>query len=337
MPNIALYKNASASSYVAPFSPSRAVNGQITPLQRWACDVLPAELVVDLGEYYRINSVVLKFLELAGWPSSYNLKGFFVSGSTDNIQWNNWGSSSGNTASSYTVSVSNLPARYVKMTVNPGWGLGNNLNAASLLEMEVYESPIDAFLSNLTISSGTLSPVFNKKTFTYITEVGSGITSVTVTPTADDPIHASIKVNNQTVNSGSPSQSIQLSPGLNTITVAVINQGIQETYTIRVSKLSATVAYLSALTVKDPRNNTVALTPVFAPTTLSYSGTANVASVTVTPVSDGNQITVNDASVPSGSPSSPITLIIGANSIMVKVTPGAGGSTTTYTITLTRS
>lgn len=337
MPNIALYKNASASSYVAPFSPSRAVNGQITPLQRWACDVLPAELVVDLGEYYRINSVVLKFLELAGWPSSYNLKGFSVSGSTDNIQWNNWGSSSGNTASSYTVSVSNLPARYVKMTVNPGWGLGNNLNAASLLEMEVYESPIDAFLSNLTISSGTLSPAFNKKTFTYNVEVASGITTVTVTPTADDPSHATIKVNNQAVNSGSPSPAISLDPGLNTITVSVSNQGITETYTVRVNRQSATVVYLSALTVKSPFNQEIALTPVFAPTTLSYSGTANYQTVTVTPVSDGNLIKVNDISVPSGSSSSPINLNVGTNTITVKVTPGAGGSTTTYTIALTRN
>jgi len=335
--NIALNKTATASSYIAPFSPSRAVNGQTTALQRWACDVLPAELIVDLGEYYRINTVVLKFMGLAGWSASYNIKGFTVLGSTDNSNWASWESDSGNTASSFTINAANKPARWVKMTVNSGWGLNCNLNAASLLEMEVTESAIDAYLSNLTISSGTLSPAFNKKTFSYEVEVGSGIQSVSVTPTADDPTHATIRVNNQTVTSGSPSSAIQIDPGLNTITLTVNNQGIQETYTIKVNRASTTVAYLSALIVNSPRNVPVPLDQTFQPTTLNYTATANYPSVTVIPTSTGNQIKVNDVPVDSGTPSSPINLNLGTNNITVKVTPGAGGSTTTYTITVTRN
>lgn len=339
MPNTALNKNSTASSYVAPFSPSRAFNGQITALQRWVCDVLPSELVTDLGEYFRINSINLTFMgAIGGWNDDYNLKGFAIYGSTDNSNWTFWKSTSNNTSSSVLLDLKELPAaRWVKMEVPAGYGLGINPNMASLVNMSVFISSIDAFLSNLTISSGTLSPAFNKKTFTYNVEVASGITSVTVTPTADDPSHSAIKVNNQTVNSGSPSPSIQLDPGLNTITVAVTNQGITETYTVRVNRQSAAVVYLSALTVKNPVNQAIALIPVFAPTTLSYSGTANYPTITVTPVSDGNQIKVNDVSVPSGSPSSPINLNTGTNTIRVTVTPGAGGSTTTYTIALTRN
>jgi|GEM_PF-2075547 len=339
MSNVALNKTATASSYVAPFSPSRAVNGQTTPLQRWVCDVLPANFIVDLGEYCRISSVVFKFMETVGWDSRYNIKGFTVKGSTDNVNWDTWCSESGNTASTATIPVSTRPARWVKMEVNSGWGLSINLNAASLVEMEVYESTIDPYLSNLTISSGTLSPAFNKKTFSYNAEVSSSTTSITVTPTADDPSHASITINGQTVHSGSPSQSITLSPGLNTITVMVSNQGIQQSYTIRVNKLSTTVAYLSGLTVNNPRNQAIPLTPTFQSTTSSYSGTANYPTVTVIPVSNGNNITVNDVPVNSGSSSNPINLNIGPtpNRITVKVTPGTGGSTTTYDIDLIRS
>lgn len=119
--------------------------------------------------------------------------------------------------------------------------------------------------------------------------------------------------------------------------MTVSNQGIHETYTIRVNRASATVAYLSALAVNGPRNVAVPLDQAFQPTTLNYTATANYASVTVTPTSAGNTIKVNDVPVNSGSPSGPVNLNLGTNAITVKVTPGAGGSTTTYTITVTRN
>ena len=50
MGNIALNKYATASGYVAPYSPSRAVDGSWTPASRWLCTSVPCWMAVDLGQ-----------------------------------------------------------------------------------------------------------------------------------------------------------------------------------------------------------------------------------------------------------------------------------------------
>jgi hypothetical protein len=49
------------------------------------------------------------------------------------------------------------------------------------------EASITATLSNLTISSGTLAPLFTSTTTSYAVSVTNATTSVRVTPTATDP------------------------------------------------------------------------------------------------------------------------------------------------------
>src|SRR5205085_2701105 len=45
----------------------------------------------------------------------------------------------------------------------------------------------DATLSNLAISAGTLTPVFAPGTISYTALVGSGATSIVLTPTINEP------------------------------------------------------------------------------------------------------------------------------------------------------
>ena len=81
-------------------------------------------------------------------------------------------------------------------------------------------SSTNANLSNLTISSGTLTPAFQKGVTNYHDAVANAVTSVTVTPTAEDA-GSTIKVNGNTVTSGSATPSIPLNVGDNPINVVV--------------------------------------------------------------------------------------------------------------------
>jgi hypothetical protein len=85
-------------------------------------------------------------------------------------------------------------------------------------------------LSALGISAGTLSPVFGASTVMYAVSVASSVTSVTVTPTAQDAA-ATIRVNAAAVASGTPSQPVSLTNGMATVSVAVSNgAGASTTY-----------------------------------------------------------------------------------------------------------
>jgi tRNA threonylcarbamoyladenosine modification (KEOPS) complex Pcc1 subunit len=196
----------------------------------------------------------------------------------------------------------------------------------------------DATLSALTISTGTLSPVFDSNTISYTADVLNGTNSVTVTPTRFES-HAAITVNGNSVTSGSASGAINLNVGENTITVIVIAQDGQttKTYTITITRASpgaSSDARLSALTI-----STGTLTPSFNLDTISYTASVlnGVSSVTVTPTRNESNATikVNNTTVTSGSPSGTINLNTGSNTITIVVI-AQDNSTKTYTITVTR-
>ncbi|HNX59665.1 MAG TPA: cadherin-like beta sandwich domain-containing protein [Spirochaetota bacterium] len=68
-------------------------------------------------------------------------------------------------------------------------------------------SEINANLSGLSLSSGTLSPGFNKDTTSYSVEVPYSVNSITVTPEADAD-ESTITVNGYGVSSGTESFDI---------------------------------------------------------------------------------------------------------------------------------
>jgi hypothetical protein len=194
----------------------------------------------------------------------------------------------------------------------------------------------DATLSALAISSGTLSPAFSSGNITYTDSVINTVTSITVTPTANES-HATIKVNGSNVNSGSPSGAIALVVGSNTITIIVTAQdNSTKTYTITVTRASASSdATLFNLTITSGT-----LTPSFSANNTSYTDSVlnTVTSVTVTPTRNQANATikVNGTTVTSGSPSGAIALVVGSNTITIVVT-AQDLTTKTYTIVVTRS
>lgn len=95
----------------------------------------------------------------------------------------------------------------------------------------------DATLSNLVLSSGTLTPAFASGTDSYTASVANDVASVTVTPTVNDA-NATVKINGTTVASGSASNPISLTVGsTNTITLIVTAEDDStKTYTVNVTR-----------------------------------------------------------------------------------------------------
>ncbi len=195
----------------------------------------------------------------------------------------------------------------------------------------------NANLNNLALSTGTLNPAFASATTSYTASVPNGTTSITVTPTVQDST-ATVKVNNVTVTSGSPSGSIALNVGNNTITTVVKaqNNTTTKTYTTVVTRAPSTNANLASLAL-----TAGSLSPGFASGTFSYNASvaysASSVRVTATVADNTATLKVNNVTTSSGAAGAPINLAVGNNTITVKVTAQDGTTPLIYTIGITRA
>jgi|UPI000484D6B8 hypothetical protein len=121
-------------------------------------------------------------------------------------------------------------------TGGPGDASGNDI----IVNGTVISS--DANLSGLVLSSGTLSPTFASGTTAYTATVSNATSTITVTPTRNEP-NATIqaRVNGDsyaTVTSGTASSLLALNVGSNTIDVVVTaqNGSTTKTYTTTVTR-----------------------------------------------------------------------------------------------------
>lgn len=342
--NITQGKTASASSYIMPYAPSRAVDGLKGDTNRWLCATSRNSwLRVDLGGYYRVTGWGVTSIGAAGWNPTCNLNSFQLQVSATPLPTPSWfivDSVLGNTANAVNRTLTYQPvANSVMVYITQGDSRPQS-TLASILEFYAMGYPVsnNANLSNLTMSSGTLTPAFSSSVLGYTSTVPNSVSSITVTPTAQDA-EATISVNNLTVKSGVASQSLNLNVGANTITVAVKSPDTTtaKTYIITVTRQAplSTNANLSNLTIS---NGT--LTPAFVTGTTSYTAAVgyDVSSIAVTPTAQDASATiaVNNTAVASGMTSGPINLNVGPNTITVVVT-SAAGNTQTYTVTVTRS
>ena len=203
----------------------------------------------------------------------------------------------------------------------------------------IYRGSTNAALSNVTLSSGTLSPAFHYTTYAYTASVATTTTSVTVTPTAADAT-ATITVNGIVVATKTASEPIALAVGQNTITTTVKAQDgfVTDSYTIIVNRNAAGTnnAALYNLLLSSGM-----LSPAFHYTTTSYTASVTnaIAAMTVTPIAAGvgATIKVNGITVASNASTAPIPLSVGANHIIIVVTAADDITTDTYTVTATRA
>ncbi|QYR21853.1 cadherin-like beta sandwich domain-containing protein [Paenibacillus sp. sptzw28] len=195
----------------------------------------------------------------------------------------------------------------------------------------------NADLSNLALSSGSLSPAFASGVQSYTASVANNVTSVTVTPTASD-LNATLTVNGKAVASGAASAAIPLSVGDNRIDVLVTAEDgtTAKTYTVIVTRSASNSTDLSSLALSEGT-----LSPAFSSAVTAYSATVanEIASVTVTAAAvDPNAIiTVDGTIVSSGTASPPIALKVGQNPIAVTVTAQDRATVKTYNLVVTRA
>jgi len=338
MGNIAFNGNVSADSTVAPFSAGRAVDGTIEATHRWVGEV-PCSLNLTCSGNKLVNRWVVSNMSkvtgwaLPGWPSpQYNMSDYSLQGSNDGTNWTNIDTVTGNTVTT-TDRTLNTPAYYPYFRVYVTKGLNCNNKIASIMDFQLYDINTSQYLSSLTISSGTLTPAFNKNVYSYSATVGSEVTSITVTPTAEVPTYygqnATIKVNDTGVASGS-GIPVSLAVGQNTINIDVTSAvgGVTQRYTIVVTRVDT---YLSNVQIKVGKSSVV---NDFNMYTTSYTETSPSASaLTVTPTAHDPSnvtITVNGTTVASGNSTSvPVTTGQTNNiSIIVK-----SNSNSAYTLT----
>ncbi len=115
---------------------------------------------------------------------------------------------------------------------------GGGGSGGSTTPVKPTPPPTKADLSALTLSEGSLSPSFQAATESYTTSVGLAVNSITVTPTAVETA-ATITVNGADVTTGTTSAAIPLVEGANTVTVVVTHPDLVKTYTLAVTRLSA--------------------------------------------------------------------------------------------------
>lgn len=204
----------------------------------------------------------------------------------------------------------------------------------------VHRKSADATLSSLETSAGALSPTFGSGTTTYNLDVGSAVSSFTITPTATEP-HASIEAmitGGTWIACGSGAVSVPFSLPSDDCAVSVRvtaeDGSPQVTYSISVHRKSGD-ADLAGLVLSP-----IAFSPAFSPAVTKYFcgvGASDV-SVGVTPTKDhalaSIGVRLNEGAwnpVASGGTQS-LSLVAGTNVIEVKVVAEDAAVSKTYAV-----
>ena len=204
-----------------------------------------------------------------------------------------------------------------------------------------------ATLQSLSLSNGTLSPVFSTLTRNYTASVSndvSGISATWLTTQADATSQVRINSGNFTsVERGANSPNLPLVVGNNTINIRVTAQdGVtMGNHTVIVSRQRSSNTELSALAA-----SAGPLSPAFEPSATTYSFTVpnSVVSTTLnaTKATSGGKLEVRVNSgafavITTGKASGALALVSGLNQIETRVTAEDGLTTRSYILNITRT
>lgn len=333
MQNVVVNKPITASSYIPPFSPDRAIH-TANPIDRWLCNNLPCFLEVNLQDTYTITHwAVVGMGNLYGWninAANYQLPFYTLQGSLDRSTWYTIDTGTYNDSSAHLKNISEpQDARFIRLYIQNG--IIGNPQIASVVEFIVYGNPpTSSLLSNLSSSTGVLSPSFSPLHNSYTIDVDSSTEYIAFQPTAED-YNASITVNGSSVISGYYSNMNPLQESSITTIPIVVNPP-KNTYLVAVRRASN--AYLSDIKFVPP----LTLTPAFTETTFNYNATTDKSGIRLIPTAlDSNAtIEVNGNVVASGSPYI-VNLVDGTNTITIQVKPAYGTIGQTYILNITKT
>ncbi len=212
----------------------------------------------------------------------------------------------------------------------------NNNNRSYKLRVNRVAANDNADLAGLSLSAGTLSPLFSVNTTGYNVSVPFSTSEISVTPVVAYATSI-VTVNDVIVTSGTASEAIELDEGSNTIEVQVFSEsGIPKTYTIVITRLPVnTNANLAGLSV-----SAGTLTPSFSVNTTSYTVdvpyTATGISLRPTVSASTSTVKVNGTAIASGTYSGTISLSVGSNPVTVLVAAESGAEKA-YTVIVKRT
>jgi hypothetical protein len=202
-------------------------------------------------------------------------------------------------------------------------------------------------LQSLSLSNGTLSPVFSTLTRNYTASVSNDVSGISATWL---PTHANatsqVRINSGNFTSvarGASSPNLPLVVGNNTINIRVTAQdGVTlGNHTVIVARQRSSNAELSALSA-----SAGGLSPTFESATTNYSFTVpnSVASTTLnaTKATAGGKLAVRVNSggfglIATGKASAALALVPGLNRIETRVTAEDGLTTRSYVVNITRT
>lgn len=139
MENLALNKSATASNITYPYTPSKAVDGVVSPFSRWQSNTVPCWLCVDLGEPLLVNRWVVRHLPVAGWPAIHYVNTeYLFQASHDGKTWFDIDLVQYNTLSTTDRTFEAKKARYFRVYIKKG--LKANSEVASIVELEIYQA-----------------------------------------------------------------------------------------------------------------------------------------------------------------------------------------------------
>lgn len=181
--------------------------------------------------------------------------------------------------------------------------------------IEILAVNADATLSEITLSTGTLSPAFDPAVEAYFVTVDAGTTSVDVAATTTDPAATVEGAGTVDVSSGSGTAML----------VVTADDGLTtQTYTVNIDVGASTDANLSSLTVTPGE-----LTPAFSPAVTAYS----VVVPEGTTSAEVSATTNNAAATLTGTGT--VDLSSGAGTATIEVTAEDATTIKTYTVDIT--
>ena len=193
-----------------------------------------------------------------------------------------------------------------------------------------------SLLTNLSVSTGTLTPSFNKNTFYYNVTIPNSITSISLTGTVIDS-GSQLYFNGVLTPSGQQYTLSGLSTGVNVITgkIKSSDNTTEHNYRVNVLRDLSSNADLSLLTFAEG-----SLIPSFSSSTVAYSALVNndikTISITANTWDASAGLSINGATTLSGASSQPIPILVGTTSIPIRVTSPNSTVQKTYTLTITR-
>ena len=195
--------------------------------------------------------------------------------------------------------------------------------------------PNNAGLSGLTVSAGTMDPVFDAPGASgYSVTVADDVTSIVITPTTTDP-HAKVTSIPPDTDTNSPGIQVNLPIDRTRVdfTVTAENGVTTRTFFMEVFRdhPPATNARLSGLTLSD-----VTFAEEFDSRTHAYTATSSLATTTVIPELSDPDATVVIKLDGTEDSDGTVDLATGTNVITVEVMAEDGTTKKTYTVTVTR-